>query len=112
MATLQLIVIMNVYFALDLNRMGFFLDIISYGMLSAVDGRAKNMYLVYGDEIGRRAGPPEYMSPTSITRIVHRDSAQNIVIEEILKNMLVEEKPRGRTAPVGRYTCFSNFLEG
>ena len=80
-------------------------------MLSAIDGKAKNMFLVYGDEIHRRAGPPEYMSPTAITRIVHRDSSQNAVIEEILKNMLTEDKPRGRAAPQGSYTSFSNFLE-
>ena len=28
----------------------------SYGMLSAIDGKTKPMYLVYGDEVFRRSG--------------------------------------------------------
>ena len=35
-----------------------------YGMLSAIDGKTKPMYLVYGDEVFRRSGFPEYMSAT------------------------------------------------
>ena len=37
----------------------------SYGMLSAIDGKTKPMYLVYGDEVFRRSGFPEYMSANS-----------------------------------------------
>ena len=46
----------------------------SYGMLSAIDGKTKPMYLVYGNEVFRRSGFPEYMSATALTRMVHRDS--------------------------------------
>ena len=46
--------------------MDFVVVIVSYGMLSPVDGKPKAMYLLYGDEIGRRAGHPEYMTPTSL----------------------------------------------
>ena len=49
----------------------------SYGMLSAIDGKTKPMYLVYGDEVFRRSGFPEYMSATALTRMVHRDSYKN-----------------------------------
>ena len=38
----------------------------SYGMLSAIDGKTKLMYLVYGDEVFRRSGFPEYMSATAL----------------------------------------------
>ena len=57
-----------------LNCLIDFAVISSYGMLSPVDGKAKAIYLVYGDEIGRRAGHPEYMPPTALTRIIHKDS--------------------------------------
>ena len=43
-------------------------------MLSAIDGKSKAMYLVYGDEVFCRSGPPEYMSATALTRLIHRDS--------------------------------------
>ena len=49
----------------------------SYGMLSAIDSKTKPMYLVYGDEVFRRSGFPEYMSATALTRMVHRDSYKN-----------------------------------
>ena len=41
----------------------FISDIALYGMLSAIDGKSKPIYLVYGDEVFRQSGPPEYMSP-------------------------------------------------
>ena len=31
----------------------FITDIVSYGMLSAINGKSKPMYLVYGDEVFR-----------------------------------------------------------
>ena len=43
------------------NDANFITDIASYGMLSAIDGKSKHMYLVYGDEVFRRSGPPKYM---------------------------------------------------
>ena len=68
-------------------------DIASYGMLSAIDGRSKPMYLVYGDEVFRWSGPPEYMSPTALMRVVHRNSFKNSLMDKIQKNMLVPLKP-------------------
>ena len=55
----------------------FIVDICSYGMLLAIDRKSKAMYLVYGDEVFRRSGPPEYMSATVLTRLIHRDSYKN-----------------------------------
>ena len=75
-------------------------------MLAPVDGKGKPMYLVYGDELGRRANHPEYMTSTSITRIIHKDSSANKVVEEILENMCISE--RHATA---RLSAFSNILE-
>ena len=45
-------------------------------MLSAIDGKSKAMYLVYGDEVFHWSGPPEYMSATALTRLIHQDSYQ------------------------------------
>ena len=58
-------------------RTNFISDIASYGMLSAIDGKSKPMFLVYGDEVFRWSGPPEYMSTTALTRVVHHDSVKN-----------------------------------
>ena len=69
-------------------------DMLSYGMLAPVDGKSKPMHLIYGDELFRRAGPPEYMSPTALCRVIHKDSSHNAKIEEILKNMMVPARPR------------------
>ena len=80
-------------------------------MLSPVDGKPKAMYLVYGDEIARRAGHPEYMTPTSLTRVIHKDSSHSSAIDDILKNMMVEKDPQ-KMANDLRLTSFSNFLEG
>ena len=91
--------------------MDFVVVIVSYGMLSPVDGKPKAMYLLYGDEIGRRAGHPEYMTPTSLTRVIHKDSCHSSAIDDILKNMMVEQDPQ-RTRNDLRLTSFSNFLEG
>ena len=85
--------------------------IVSYGMLSPVDGKPKALYLLYGDEIGRRAGHPEYMTPTSLTRVIHKDSIHSSAIDDILKNMMVEQDPQ-KTKTDLRLTSFSNFLEG
>ena len=86
-------------------------DIASYGMLSAIDGKSKPMFLVYGDEVFRRSGPPEYMSATALTRVVHRDSVKNSLMDKIQKNMLVPQKPAEACKDTLRYTSFSNILE-
>ena len=85
------------------------LDMLAYGMMAPVDGKSKPMHLVYRDELFRCAGPPEYMSPTALCRVIHKDSAHNATIEEILKNMMVPSRPRG--VADGRYSSFSNMLE-
>ena len=89
----------------------FILDICSYGMLSAIDGKSKAMYLVYGDEVFRWSGPPEYMSATALTRLIHRDSYKNKLMDKIQKNMMVPDKPKEAGKEVLRYTHFSNILE-
>ena len=83
----------------------------SYGMLSAIDGKTKPMYLVYGDEVYRRSGFPEYMSTTALTRMVHRDSFKNSIMDNIQKNMLVPARPSDQPKDALRYTHFSNILE-
>ena len=83
----------------------------SYGMLSAIDGKTKPMYLVYGDEVFRRSGFPEYMSATAPTRMVHRDSYKNRTMDNIQKNMLVPARPSDEGKEVLRHTHFSNILE-
>ena len=80
-------------------------------MLSAIDGKSKAMYLVYGDEVFRRSGPPEYMSATALTRLIHRDSYKNKLMDKIQKNMMVPDKPKEAGKEVLRYTHFSNILE-
>ena len=89
----------------------FISDICSYGMLSAIDGKSKAMYLVYGDEVFRRSGPPEYMSATALTRLIHRDSYKNKLMDKIQKNMMVPDKPKEAGKEVLWYTHFSNILE-
>ena len=89
----------------------FILDICSYGMLSAIDGKSKAMYLVYGDEVFRQSGPSEYMSATALTRLIHRDSYKNKLMDKIQKNMMVPDKPKEAGKEVLRYTHFSNILE-
>ena len=79
----------------------FILDICSYGMLSAIDGKSKAMYLVYGDKVFHRSGPPEYMSATALTHLIHRDSYKN----------KLPDKPKEAGKEVLRYTHFSNILE-
>ena len=56
-------------------------------MLTPIDSKGKDMYVFYGDEISHRAGAPEYMSPMALTRLVHKDSSQNNLFVEIVKNM-------------------------
>ena len=80
-------------------------------MLSPVDGKPKAIYLLYGNEIGRRAGHPEYMMPTSLTRVIHKDSSHSLMIDNILKNMMIEQDPQKSKQDL-RLTSFSNFLEG
>ena len=76
-------------------------------MLTPIDGKSKVMYVIYGDELARRAGTPEYMSPTSLTRLVHKDSSQNNLLVQIIKNMGIDKKAKS-----SRYSSFSNFIEG
>ena len=83
----------------------------SYGMLSAIDGKTKPMYLVYGNEVFRRSGFPEYMSTTALTRMVHQDSYKNRTMDNIQKNMLVPARPSDEGKEVLRHTHFSNILE-
>ena len=75
-------------------------------MLAPVDGKGKPMYLVYGDELCRCANYPEYMTSTAITRIIHKDSSANKVVEEILNNMCITERHSS-----ARLSSFSNILE-
>ena len=89
----------------------FITDIASYGMLSAIDGKSKPMYLVYSDEVFRWSGPPEYMSPTVLMRVVHWDSFKNSLMDKIQKNMLVPPKLSESAKDMLRYTSFSNILE-
>ena len=63
-----------------------------YGMLTPIDGKSKMMYVIYGDELAQRAGAPEYMSPTALTRLIHKDSLQNNLLVEIVKNMGIQQK--------------------
>ena len=85
--------------------------IVLYDMLSPVDGKPKAIYLLYGDEIGRRAGHPEYMMPTSLTRVIHKDSSHSSTIDDILKNMMIEQDPQKSKQDL-RLTSFSNFFGG
>ena len=89
----------------------FITDIASYGMLSAIDGKSKPMYLVYNDEVFRWSGPPEYMSPTVLMRVVHWDSFKNSLMDKIQKNMLVPLKVSEASKDTLRYMSFSNILE-
>ena len=89
----------------------FIVDICSYGMLLAIDGKSKAMYLVYGDEVFRQSGPPECMSATVLTRLIHHDSYKNNLMDKIQKNMMVPDKPKDAGKETLRYMHFSNILE-
>ena len=78
-------------------------------MLTPIDGKSKMMYVIYGDELARRAGALEYMSPMSLMRLMHKDSSQNNLLVEIMKNMGIEQKHKNQGK---RYSLFSNFIEG
>ena len=80
-------------------------------MLLAIDRKSKAMYLVYGDEVFRRSGPPEYMSTTALTRLIHWDSYKNKLMDKIQKNMMVPDKPKEAGKEVLWYMHFSNILE-
>ena len=80
-------------------------------MLSAIDGKSKAMYLVYGDEVFCRSGPPKYMSATTLTRLIHQDSYKNKLMDKIQKYMMVPDKPKEAGKEVLWYTYFSNILE-
>ena len=80
-------------------------------MLSAIDGKSKPMYLVYGDKVFRRSRPPEYMSPTALMRVIYWDSFKNMLMDRIQKNMLVQSKPTEAAKDAMHYTSFSNILE-
>ena len=82
---------------------------VSYGMLTPIDGKSKMMYVIYGDELAWRAGALEYMSPTALTRLIHKDSSQNNLLVEIVKNMGIQQKHKNQGK---RYSAFSNFIEG
>ena len=78
-------------------------------MLTPIDGKSKMMYVIYGNELACRAGAPEYMSPTALTRLIHKDSLQNNLLLEIVKNMGIQQKHKNQ----GKcYSSFSNFIEG
>ena len=62
-------------------------------MLTPVNGKKKAMYVVYGDELARRAGHPEYMTSTALTRVIHKDSIYSGILQDIIKNMMVEKEP-------------------
>ena len=79
-------------------------------MLLAIDGKSRAMYLVYGDEVFCRSGPPEYMSATALTCLIHRDSYKNLM-DKIQKNMMVPDEPKDAGKETLRYTHFSNILE-
>ena len=93
------------------SHTNFISDIASYGMFLAIDGKSKPIYLVYSDEVFRRSGPPEYMSTTALTRVMHRDSVKNSLMDKIQKNMLMPQKPTEACKDTLRYTSFSNILE-
>ena len=76
-------------------------------MLLAIDRKSKAMYLVYGDKVFCRSGPPEYMSATTL----HRDSYKNNLMDKIQKNMMVPDKPKDAGKETLRCTHFSNILE-
>ena len=78
-------------------------------MLTPIDGKLKMMYVIYGDELAWRAGAPEYMSPTALTCLIHKDSSQNNLLVEIVKNMGIQQKHKNQGE---RYSAFSNFIEG
>ena len=78
-------------------------------MLSPIDGKTKSMYVIYGDELARRAGAPEYMSPTALCRVVHKDSSQSIFLEQIITSMGIKQHSKNQQE---RYSSFSNFIEG
>ena len=86
-------------------------DICSYGMLLAIDRKSKAMYLVYGDEVFRWSGPPEYMSATTLACLIHRDSYNNKLMDKIQKNMMVPDKPKDAGKETLGYMHFSNILE-
>ena len=49
--------------------------------------------------------------PMSLTRVIHKDSSHILMIDDILKNMMIEQDPQ-KSKQYLRLTSFSNFLEG
>ena len=82
---------------------------VSYTMLTPIDGKSKMVYVIYGDELAQRAGALEYMSPTALTHLIHKDSSQNNLLVEIVKNMGIQQKHKNQGE---WYSAFSNFIEG
>ena len=78
-------------------------------MLTPIDRKLKMMYVIYGDKLAWRAGAPEYMSPTALTRLIHKDSSQNNLLVEIFKNMGIQQKHKNQGKP---YSAFSNLITG
>ena len=84
---------MSVFDSSDFDLFPFwFTVVLSYGMLTPVDGKLKMMYVIYGNELPHRARPPEYMSPTVLMRLLHKDSSQNNLLVKIVKNMGITQK--------------------
>ena len=69
------------------------------------------MYLVCRDEVFRWSGQPEYMSATTLTHLLHRDTYENKLMDKIKKNMMVPDKPKDGGKEMLRYTYFSNILQ-
>ena len=78
-------------------------------MHTPIDGKSKLMYVIYGDKLAWMAGALEYMSPTALTHLIHKDSLQNNLLVEIVKNMGIQQKHKNQGK---RYSSFSNFIEG
>ena len=78
-------------------------------MLSAIDGKSKAMYLVYRDKVFHQSGLPEYMSATALTRLIHRDSYKNNLMDKIQKNMMVPDKPKDTGKEMLRYHISATY---
>ena len=76
-------------------------------MLTPIDSKSKMMYVIYGDKLAQRAGAPEYMSPTALTCLIHKDSSQNNLLVEIVKNMGIQQKHKKQGK---QYSAFSNLM--
>ena len=71
-------------------------------------GRVKQCTWSTGMKFFHRSGPPEYMSATMLTRLIHHDSYKNNLMDKIQKNMMVPDKPKDAGKEMLRYMHFSN----